>query len=572
MSLKVLGLNYTGHDCSAAITVNGKLISCCEQERYDYKKHSRNFPSQAINECLRISQLKIKDIDIVSIGFLPNLIIKERYLGLAKKFPSRKKFLKLDKERINELKNLENIIRKKTNFSGKIEFNNHHLCHLYSAYFPSGFSDSLVASYDGMGEIDTAQFAVVKNGKFNIIRSNNKFPNSLGLIYSAITDYLGWKHHCDEGIIMGLASFGNPDDKISSKIKKSYLNIFREIIKISNKNPLDIIINPIWIDYQNNYNSWISKKFLKVFGKKRKYNDQITKKHKNLAAALQKRLEEVVIYQLRYLKKKFKINKLCMAGGVALNCSLNGKIVESKIFDQIFVQPASGDAGISYGSCLVSTLKRKTVKIKKNLNFNLGHKENSRQILKNLKNSKLKYKKCKNIYKEVSNLIFKGNIIGWFQGGSEFGPRALGNRSILCKPYPSKMRDYINKKVKFREEFRPFAPAILKEFQSSYFDLKQDSHHMLIATKVKKNKKKNISATVHVDDTCRVQTVDKKVNIKFWRLLNEFYKKSQIPVLLNTSFNIKGLPIVNSSLDAINCFKKYKIDYLILNDFLISKN
>lgn len=572
MKLKVLGLNYTGHDCSAAITINGKLISCCEQERHDYEKHSRNFPSQAINECLKIAHLKIKDIDIISLGFLPNLIIKERYLGLAKKFPSRKKFLKLDIRRINELKNLENIIREKTNFLGKIEFNNHHLCHLYSAYFPSGFSDSLIASYDGMGEIDTAQFAIVKNGKFKIIKSNNKFPNSLGLIYSAITDYLGWKHHCDEGIIMGLASFGNPKAKISSKVNKSYLNIFRDIIKISNKNPLNIIINPIWIDYQNNYNSWISKKFLKVFGKKRKYNNKITKKHKNLAAALQKRLEEVVVYQLNYLREKFKIKKLCIAGGVGLNCSLNGKIVESKIFEEIFVQPASGDAGISYGSCLVSTFKRKSFKIKKNLNFNLGHKENSNQIIKNLKISKLKYKKCKNIYKKVSDLIYNGNIIGWFQDGSEFGPRALGNRSILCKPYPSSMRDYINKKVKFREEFRPFAPAILKEYQSSYFDLKQDSHHMLIACKARQNKKKEISATVHVDDTCRVQTVDKKVNIKFWKLINEFYKKSNTPVLLNTSFNIKGLPIVNSSLDAINCFKKYKIDYLVLHDFLISKD
>ena len=572
MKLKVLGLNYTGHDCSAAITVNGKLISCCEQERHDYIKHSRNFPTQAINECLKIANLKIDDIDIISLGFLPKLIIKERYIGLAKKYPSRKKFLKLDINRINELKNLEKIIRINTNFSGKIEFNNHHLCHLFSAYFPSGFADSIVASYDGMGEIDTAQFAIVKNKKFKLIRSNNKFPNSLGLIYSAITDYLGWKHHCDEGIIMGLASFGDPNKKVSSKINKSYLSIFRDIIKISQKNPLDIIINPIWIDYQNNYNTWVSKRFIKTFGKKRIYKNKLTKSHKNLAAALQKRLEEVVIYQLKYLKKKFKINKLCIAGGVGLNCSLNGKIVESKIFDEIFVQPASGDSGISYGSCLVSTLKRKSVKILKNLNFNLGHKENTNEIIKNLKKSKLRFKKYKNIYKKVSDLIYDGKIIGWFQDGSEFGPRALGNRSILCKPYPSKMRDYINKKVKFREEFRPFAPAVLKEHQSSYFDLNQDSHHMLIACKAKHKKKKEIGATVHVDNTCRVQTVDKKVNIKFWKLINEFYKKTNTPVLLNTSFNIKGLPIVNNSLDAINCFKKYKIDFLVLHNFLISKN
>ena len=571
MSLKVLGINYTGHDTSAAITFDGQIISCCEQERYDYVKHSRNFPTDAINDCLKLAKIKMSDIDVVSVGFLPKLIIKERYHGLIKKFPERKKFLKIDKNRISMLNNLEKIIREETKFKKKIEFNNHHLCHLSSAYYPSGFKDSLVISYDGMGEIDTCQFAFIKKNKIKIIKSNNIFPNSLGLIYSAITDYLGWKHHCDEGIIMGLAPFGNPETIVSQNSKETFNQIFRKIITVSPKNPLDIIINTDWIDYHKNYDTWVSKKFLRVFGKKRKYSDKISLKHKNIAAALQKRLEEIVIYQLKYLKQKTNIDKLCIAGGVGLNCSLNGRIEKENIFNQIFIQPASGDSGIAYGSCLVSTNKRKSLKIKKNFNFSLGHKETSTEIKKNINKHKLKFKTHKNIYKKVAKLILEGKIIGWFQDGSEFGPRALGNRSILCKPYPSSMRDHINKKVKFREEFRPFAPAILKEHLYKYFKINQESHHMLIACEVIENKKKEIDATVHVDNSCRVQSVDKKINVKFWKLINEFYKISNVPVLLNTSFNIKGLPIVNTSEDAIRCFKKYKIDYLVLNDMLLSK-
>ena len=229
------------------------------------------------------------------------------------------------------------------------------------------------------------------------------------------------------------------------------------------------------------------------------------------------------------------------------------------------------EMGVAYGSCLVSTLKRKKLNIPKTINFSLGNRENNTEIKNVLKNYKVKYKKYDDIEKKVSRLIKKGKIIGWFQNGSEFGPRALGNRSILCKPFPEKMRDHLNKRVKFREEFRPFAPSVLKEYLYDYFEIGQESHHMLIACKANPIIKDKISATVHVDNTCRVQSVDRRVNARFWRLINEFYKISNVPVLLNTSFNIKGMPIVNTSKDAINCFLKYKIDYLVLNNFLVEK-
>ena len=570
--MKILGLNYGGHDTSACITINGKVIAACEQERYDYQKHSRNFPIDAINDCLKISNLKIDQIDVISFSNDPYLQIREKYIKLANKDNYRVDFLINDFDRIKKLSQTESFIREKLNFKKKIEFNEHHLCHLASTFFPSGFKKSLIVSYDGIGEIHSALFGLGNKNKIKVIHENNKYPDSLGLFYTAITFYLGWKTFCDEGIIMGLAPYGNSKKKLK-KSNKSYINYFREIIKIDKKDPLKYIINKEWIDYHKIKNKWISNKFLKVFGPHRKQNSKILQHHKNIAAALQDRLEEIVIYQLKVLKKKTKSDYLCISGGVGLNCSLNGKIVEKKLFKEIFVQPASGDSGVAYGTCLYSHLKNnKKISFKKNHNFYLGSRSTKKEIIKILKKNNIKFKDHKNnIFKITASLINEGKIIGWFQGPSEFGPRALGNRSIICKPFPEKMRDHLNKNVKFREYFRPFAPAVLQENLFDYFEIKQKSPHMLIACKVKKNKKNLIPAVVHVDDSCRVQSVSKKDNLKFWNLLNHFKNQSGVPILLNTSFNIKGQPIVNNPLDALKCFKKYNIDFLILDTLLVTK-
>ena len=574
MTIKVLGINYGGHDTSACIMINGKLIAACEQERYDYDKHSRNFPLEAINDCLKIAKIKIKDLDVVALGTNPATIIKERYLKKALYEKDRINFLLNDIEKIKKLNDMEPFIRKKLNFKKKIEFHSHHLCHLASTYYPSGFKESLLVSYDGTGEIDTGAFAHGKDGNIKIFKdARNQYPNSLGLIYSAITYYLGWKHHCDEGIIMGLAPYGNPHAKLKNN-KLSYIDIFRKIILYDKKkDELKYIINPEWISYHKIRDKWVSDKFIKTFGKKKLYTKKVSQHVKNITAALQFRLEEVVLSQLKVLKKKKNSKYLCISGGVGLNCSLNGKIRESNIFKEIFIQPASGDAGVAYGACLLSTKKKiKNLKPLKNHNFYVGFRDNKNEIKKNLKINNLKFKDYKEkIYEKTSEYLEKGKIIGWYQGASEFGPRALGNRSILCKPYPEEMKDHLNINVKFREEFRPFAPSVLQENMEEYFEIKQKSPHMLMACKVKKSKKDIIPAVVHVDDTCRVQSVDKKVNLQFWNLINQFKKKTSIPVLLNTSFNIKGQPIVNTSEDAINCFLKYKIDILVLGSILIKK-
>ena len=571
--MNILGLNYGGHDTSASITVKGNVVAACEEERYDYVKHSRNFPINAINDCLKIAKLKIKDIDLISFSNDPYLQIREKYIKLAIEDNNRVDFLINEFDRIKKLSETEDFIREKLNYKKKIEFNEHHLCHLASTFYPSGFKKSLIISYDGIGEIHSALFAIGNKNKIKVIHQDNKYPDSLGLFYSAVTFYLGWNIFCDEGIIMGLAPYGNSKSKLKNSNKR-YIDHFREIIKIDKKDPLKYLINKEWIDYHKIKDKWVSKKFLNVFGKKRNTGSKISLHHKNIAAALQDRLEEVVLYQLKILKKRNNLDYLCISGGVGLNCSLNGKIEKSKLFKEIFIQPASGDAGVSYGACLYSHAKHfKNFKFKKHHDFNLGSRSNKKEILSALKNKKMNFTDYKEkIYAKTAELISEGKIIGWYQGATEFGPRALGNRSILCKPFPEKMRDHINKNVKFREYFRPFAPSVLEEDLHDYFTINQSSPHMLIACSVKKDKKASIPATVHVDNTCRAQSVSKNLNPKFWNLINEFKKITGIPVLLNTSFNIKGQPIVNNPKDAIDCFKKYKIDYLVTDSILVKKN
>ena len=473
-----------------------------------------------------------------------------------------------DAGRLKEFLKHEEIIREKTTYRGTVNFYRHHLCHLASAYYPSGFEEALLVSYDGMGEIETAMVGVGSSGSIEVIDDSNHYPHSLGLFYSAITFFLGWKHHCDEGIIMGLAPFGNPNAKIEST-GKSYIDVFREIIfPVDN---LKFEIDLSWIEYHNKRDTWVSEKFTNVFGKKRNYEEPITDHHKNIAAALQQRLEEIVIPQLRFLKSTTGKSKLCVSGGVGLNCSLNGKILASKIFDEVFIQPASGDAGVSLGAALLASRKnfKEQTTICKNHNSYLGSRFTDDEIEKVLKKFGVPYEKPENFIDLVASKLEAGKIIGWFQGAAEFGPRALGSRSILSRPFPEAQRDHINARVKFREEFRPFAPAVLKEDAENYFHISQDSPHMLIACKVNEKRKEDIQATVHIDDTCRVQTVTEELNPKFYQLLNSFKSKTGCPVLLNTSFNVKGQPIVNNPTQAIETFLNTKIDILAIGPFIL---
>ena len=564
-----LGINYGGHDTSAALMLDGELIAACEQERYTLDKHSRRFPTDAVEDALSLAGVKLDDVDELAFSFDPIHHIREAYLKTAIEDVSRIEFLINDIGRIEENFYIEKTIRRNLGFEGLIEFYNHHKCHLASAYYPSGYEESLLVSYDGIGEFETGMMAVGRSGEIGSFIPGNSYPDSLGLIYSAITHYLGWNHHCDEGIIMGLATYGDPDHCISGSAR-TYRSVFEEIIRETGD--LTYEINREWISYHQVRDKWVSDKFLMTFGPKRYFDDPIAQHHMDIASALQSRLEAVVINQLRCAKRRFKVDHLCLSGGVGLNCSLNGKIEQEQIFDSIFVPPASGDAGAAIGSCYLATKARvENLKPKKVVDFYLGSKFSTSQIYEAFAARDLEPEIIEDLYEVVADRLATGKIVGWFQGRAEFGPRALGNRSILTRPYPAEMKDYLNARVKFREEFRPFAPAVLVEHYTDYFRIKQESPHMLIACEASERAKQEIPATVHIDGSCRVQTVHKDDNPRFYSLLKAFFRRTNCPVLLNTSFNVKGQPIVNTPEQAIECYLGTNIDCLVVGRFLVAK-
>ena len=554
---KVLGINFGGHDTSASLMIDGIPIACCEEERYTKVKHARTFPVNAIKDALKKGNINnINELDEIAIACEPSVLRRSSTVSkLRRSLPSKVEYSSLLKEHFG--------------YEGKISTNLHHLCHIASAYYPSGFEEALLISNDGVGEVGCSLVATGKKGEIKVLHSGNQWPNSVGLVYTAITVYLGWKPHYDEGIVMGLAPYGD-DTKIVPGTKRTYREIFEEII--FEVGDYDYEVNPYWMCFHRVRDRWVSENFEKVFGKRRSYGEPMTDVYKNVARAMQYRLETIAMNQLRRAKKETGLNKLCISGGVGLNCSLNGIIEQSGLFEEIFVQPASGDSGTALGACYLSTRAQdKKYVPQKWLNFYLGSSFSNEYVEGVLKEKGLSYQVLNEDYSIVAKHLSDGKIVGWFQEGAEFGPRALGNRSILCSPFPASMKDYINARVKFREEFRPFAPMVLREHARNYFEISQDSPHMLIATKVKKEKRNKIPAVVHVDNSARIQTVSADNNAKCFDLLKSFYKRTECPVLLNTSFNVKGQPIVNDPEDAIGCFMSTNIDVLVIGDFMLTK-
>lgn len=568
----ILGIIPIGNDTAAALMVEGKIIAACEEERYTGEKHSKLFPQHAIRDCLKIANITINEVNEIAIGYDPIEFIRGIYLRPAINDKERIDFVIYDIDRIRNSYRIEEKIKSVLSFQGPIRCYRHHMCHLASSYFTSGFQDAILVSYDGRGEEETAIVAIGHAGQIETIHNTNYVPHSLGLVYSAITFYLGWKHHCDEGIVMGLASYGNPHATIPGQ-QCTYYEVFNEILKETGD--YDFVVDQSWMTYFKQRGSWVSNKFLEVFGPKREPKGDLTEHHKNIAAALQMRLEDIVINQLRRTQEKYKISNLAISGGVGLNCSMNGKILSSGLFEQVFVPPASGDAGTAIGACYLAMQDHQPGKRMfpvKNYNFYLGSYFSDDEVLEALDATQLKVNQPDDLDKLVAEKLANGKIVGWFQGQSEFGPRALGNRSILCRPYPAEMKDYLNDRVKFREPFRPFAPAVLWEHAHEYFQINQESPHMLLAVQVVPEKYRQIPAVVHIDGSCRVQTVTLESNKRLYNLLQAFKTTTGIPVLLNTSFNIKGQPIVNTPSEAIRCYQTTKIDCLVMHDYFAEKD
>ena len=591
----ILGISAFYHDSAATILVDGKIIAAAQEERFTRKKHDSSYPFNAIEFVLDFAKIKLSDVDQI-IFFEKPFLKFERLLETYVAFAPRgfksfcmampvwlKDKLFQKKMLFNELKRHDN------NFNDikKIYFSDHHLSHAASAFFPSPFEEAVVLTADGVGEWATTTVAIGKGNKLEI-KKEIHFPHSLGLLYSAFTYYTGFKVNSGEYKLMGLAPYGNPifEDKIKSKL-------------IDIKEDGSFHLDQSYFNYATGL-TMTNKKFENLFGQKVRnpQYEKLTQFHMDIAASIQKVTEDIMIKIAKSLKEEFNISNLCLAGGVALNCVANGKIQKEKIFDNIWVQPAAGDAGGSLGAALalwhIEQNNLRTIDNEDSMQGSyLGPEYLQKEIEEQLDAAGAKYEifKDEELLDKTATDIANEEAIGWFQGRMEFGPRALGGRSILGDPRSEKMQKNLNLKVKFRESFRPFAPSILREDLSEWFDLNEDSPYMLMVSSINKDKtikmtedqknlfgidklnikRSEIPAVTHVDYSARIQTVNKKTNEKYFRLIEKFKAKTNCPVLVNTSFNVRGEPIVNTPLDAFNCFMGTNLDKLVIGNCYLDK-
>ena len=590
----ILGISAFYHDSSAAIIIDGKIVAAAQEERFSRIRHDLSFPFQAINFCLNFAQTKVKDLDFVVFYEKPFLKFErllETYIGFAPKgFRSFKVSMpswvkdKLFQKRIIK-KNLETISLSKFDES-KILFTEHHISHAASAFYPSPYKRSAILIMDAVGEWATTSISIGENNKIQMLSEIN-FPHSIGLLYSAFTYFLGFKVNSAEYKVMGLAPYGKPVFK--KKILKNLIEIFDDgSFKINQK----------YFNYSTGF-TMTNNNFNKLFKMdRRNENHSLNQKHMDLAASIQKVIEIIV---LKIAKKAFDLTKcdnLCLAGGVALNCVANSKILEEKIFKNIWIQPASGDAGGSIGAALYGYYnnfnKKRVIQKTDSMNGSfLGPKYTNNEIKRTLDKLKIKYEfiNTDKIFNKTIKLIIQGKTVGWFQGRMEFGPRALGHRSIIGDPRSKKMQKIMNLKIKFRESFRPFAPSILEEDSKEWFNISCKSPYMLFVAQLNKSKRVNlkpgqknlkglrllyvnrsvIPAVTHVDYSARLQTVNKKNNTEFYKLIKKFKQLTKCPLLINTSFNVRGEPIVCSPKDAIECFMSTNLDALVIENYFILK-
>ena len=562
----ILGISAYYHDSAACIIKDGQILVAVEEERFSRIKHDNNFPYKAIEFCLKSQKLKPEDINYIAYYEKPLLKFERILETFIDTYPfSLLPFLKGMPEWLDYKIKIEATI-KKLGFKNQIFFIPHHFSHAAAAFYPSSFVKAAILTVDGVGEWQTTGLWQGEENNLKPLKFIN-FPNSLGLLYSTFTAHLGFKVNEDEYKLMGLAAYGRP----------TLVNKIYSIIDI--KNDGSFKLNLKYFGFRESFKMY-NNQFEKLLGKARNSGEKITKHHADLAASIQLVTEEIYFKMLNHLYSITKTENLCLSGGVALNALANGKIYEKTSFKNIYIFGAAGDSGAAIGAALF-LFYLKTVFVKDSLynralqkHLYLGSEYSNDQIEKTIKKYKLKYKKFTDeneLINKTAELLSQGKIIGWFQGRCEYGPRALGNRSILCKPNPRNMKTKMNI-IKRREQFRPFAGSILQDKVQDYFEVPEKnlwSPFMTFCFKVKKNKKE-LAAIVHADGTCRVQTVN-KVNGRYFLLINKFYNLTGIPCILNTSFNLKGEPIVENPEQAIEDFLRTKMDYLVIGDFLLSK-
>jgi carbamoyltransferase len=600
---KILGISAFYHDSAAALIIDGEIIAAAQEERFTRKKHTPDFPEKAIKYCLEQGGCSIDELDAVVFYDKP-LLKWERLLETYYAFAPRglrqfvvsipvwlKEKMFLKKMLYEGLAEIEKYDKKKL----KLLFPQHHLSHAASAFYPSPFKEAAILTIDGVGEWATTTICHGIDNKINLLKEM-RFPHSVGLLYSAFTYFLGFRVNSGEYKLMGLAPFGNA---MAEQTKHFIEIIKKEIVNI--KDDGSIWLNQDYFKYTTDLKMINEGKWEKLFGFATvKPDGKIEQKHCNLAFAIQKVTEEIVIKMAKEAKRITGSDYLCMAGGVALNCVANGKLIKENIFKDIFIQPASGDAGGALGAAQIA---------------NYMYFENQREIPAQgdaMKGSYLgpdfsdkeaitAFKKLKAVHQQfesfdtlctkVAELLDNGNVIGWFQGRMEFGPRSLGNRSILGDARNREMQKKLNLKIKYREGFRPFAPSVLIESSKDFFDLKGTSPYMLLIADVNEARRKklpenyadfdlweklyfersDVQSITHLDFSARIQTVHKETNPKYWTLINKFRERTGYGLVVNTSFNVRGEPIVCTPEDAYKCFMRTEMDYLVVNNFLLTK-
>jgi carbamoyltransferase len=575
----ILGLNAYHADSSAAIFKDGKMIAATEEERFRRQKHWAGFPSKAVEFCLKEAGISLSQVDHIAIGRDPSAKMNKKLLFLLKnpgggfnavvdRLKNARKVASLEEEFVL----IDNTVDKAV-IKSKIHQVEHHRSHLASAFFASPFEEAALLSIDGSGDFTTTMTGIGKGNQIEVLESVD-FPHSVGLFYTALTQLLGFPHYGDEYKVMGLAPYGEPKyvDKLKEVLRFEDNGLFSLDLKYFRSAKSGIVsygddhipvVAPLYTDLM-----------VEKFGAVRKKEEPLSQYHKDLAASVQRVTEELIFHILNHLQKRTGLNSVCIAGGVAQNSVANGKLTRNTGFKNIYIPSAGHDAGISMGSALyVYNHILKQERAAPIWSAYTGSRSTNEEIEQYLQSRNIAYKRLSDaeLYDKVTDQLINAGVVGWFNGRAEFGPRALGARSILADPRRSDAKDLLNAKIKRRESFRPFAPSILKEFVGEYFEVIDEVPFMEKVFPIKKEKHAIIPAVTHADGTGRLQTVDKEVTPRYYNLIETFRKKTGVPILLNTSFN-ENEPIVNSPHDALECYLRTNMDMLVLENCVITRN
>ena len=562
--MKILGLSFMYHDSAAALLQDGRVTAAAAEERFSREKHSLDFPERAIAFCLRSGGLRAADLDAVVFYEKPLLkfdrIVRMHLDAFPDGFAQFRQAMPLW---FRWKLFIPGLIRSRLGYGGRILFADHHYAHAASSFFASPFEEAAVLTTDGVGEWATLTKGAGRGDRLHLTHEM-VYPHSLGLLYSAVTAFLGFRVNGGEGKVMGLASYGEP---------RFYKTLVESVMGLRDDGTFRLNMEYFRFDREL---VMFSPRFVETFGPPRAPEGPVTSRDEDLAASLQKALEEACIRMARGLQRETGLTNLCLAGGVGLNSIMNRKLLQESGFREIFIQPAAGDDGGSLGSALLAWhhyFGRERRWLMRDAY--LGPESPAQDIRRALDLRKIAYEEFTDFSRladRAARDLKDGKIIGWLQGRMEFGPRALGNRSILANPTIADMKDVLNRRVKHREPFRPFAPAVLAERMGEYFDLDVESPYMLLVAKVRPGKRPEVPAITHVDGTARVQSVRKEQNPRFYELIARFRDLTGVPLVLNTSFNVRGEPIVCDHHDALECFFNTEMDALALGDFYVTKS